>query len=307
MIREIHDVYDVIMKIIITAYGAQFLNYFGIDVEIDEILSVEIPSLSGKKRILDFLCRLKDGSLLHIEFQFPKAYPQDKKRFFKYNITAELRYEGTTETIIINFTDSTPKDRIAIKIGESKKFLPKQFFIGDTDFNKILEKLIKKCEDNIKLTSNEEIGLMLMCLAVNCNNHFEKLKRITKLLQHENLFDKTKIGIIKIVIEIEIGKFITDDAERNRLIKKLGEIKMTEKEQKKFEYIIRQSNEKYTIEIKEEGRKEGVKEGRKEGKKEGIEEVLYRLLKIMTPEEITQKLEYPPETIKQAYENYKTI
>ena len=68
---------------------------------------------------------------------------------------------------------------------------------------------------------------------------------------------------------------------------------------KKQEYTIKISDEKYKNKLMEENRKKGREEGR--------EEVIHRLLKIMTPEEITQKLEYPPETIKQTYENYKTL
>ena len=64
---------------------------------------------------------------------------------------------------------------------------------------------------------------------------------------------------------------------------------------KKQEYTIKISDEKYKNKLMEEGRKEERYR------------TINRLLKIMTPEEIAQILEYPPETIKQAYENYKTI
>lgn len=73
MDREIHDVFDVILKIIIAVYGTVFLSFMGIDGEIEEVLSVEITTLAGTKLYSDFLCSLKDGTLCHIEFQYPHA------------------------------------------------------------------------------------------------------------------------------------------------------------------------------------------------------------------------------------------
>ena len=307
-----------ILKLIIVFYEAVFLQYIGIDVEIDEVLSVEIPSFHGEKRILDFLCKLKDGSLFNVEFQFPKADPEDKLRFFGYNIASQIRHSAIAETMIINFTSRKSGHFEEIIIGKCKKFMPMQFFLGDIDFDKILENIIKKCEQNIKLTGHDEISLMLMCLVKNCTDRFEKLYKITKILKHEDLFDKTKINVIKRVIEIEIDSFLTDD--EKRIIKKqLGEVKMTQEESKTFKVIVDQSNDKYIIEIREKGRIEGIIEGRIEGEKRGIikgekrgiikgeENIIRDLLGTMTPEEISQKTRYSLETINQIRENFLTI
>ena len=52
--RDVHDIYDVILKIIISVYGTLFLNYIGIEDEIKEILNVEFTTLTGKKGIWIF-------------------------------------------------------------------------------------------------------------------------------------------------------------------------------------------------------------------------------------------------------------
>lgn len=86
MKRPIHDIYDVILKLIVLIYGSVFLNYIGIEGDIKEILNVEFTTVTGEKLFLDFLCKMSDNTLRHIEFQFPKEDPRDLNRFFKYNV-----------------------------------------------------------------------------------------------------------------------------------------------------------------------------------------------------------------------------
>ena len=105
MDREIHKIYDYIMKVIIIVYLNEFLMYIGDERKITEVLKTEIPTLNGKTRYLDFLCRLDDGSLCNIEFEFPVAYSDDLERFFDYNIVVQIDQGKITESIIINFTN----------------------------------------------------------------------------------------------------------------------------------------------------------------------------------------------------------
>ena len=144
MDRDIHDIYDVILKIIITVYGTLFLNFIGIDEEIDEILNVEIITLKGSKLYLDFLCRLKNGKLQHIEFQYPEAEPKHYNRFFRYNILVEGRNLERTETLIFNHGCKTKEEKPE-RMGETKCFMPKQFYLGDVDFESHIQNI------NIKL------------------------------------------------------------------------------------------------------------------------------------------------------------
>lgn len=141
MTRDIHDIFDVILKIIIAVYGTIFLNFMGICGEIDEILSVEITTLTGTKLYLDFLCLLKDGTLCHVEFQYPHAEPNDLDRFFNYNISAEFKYQKRAETYVFNFDFRKMKSMIK-RIGKTKCYEPIQFFLGDVDFEEHIVTLI---------------------------------------------------------------------------------------------------------------------------------------------------------------------
>ena len=47
MDRDAHDMFDVILKIIVATYQSLFLKYMGVDEEIEEILSIEFTKLDG--------------------------------------------------------------------------------------------------------------------------------------------------------------------------------------------------------------------------------------------------------------------
>ena len=175
-----------------------------------------------------------------------------------------------------------------------------QIFLGDIPFTEIMEKIIKKCENNIKLSSNDEISLLLMSLVTTCTDKYNILKKVTKILKHEDLFDSTRISMFKKIIEIEIRNFLKPN-ESDELMKKLGDVKMSLKENEQIGLIIEESNTKYIAEVEERGIKKGREEGREEGIKKGREErdeeIILKLLKIRTPIEISQELDYPIETI----------
>ncbi|WP_407423624.1 hypothetical protein [Methanobrevibacter sp.] len=175
MNREIHPVYDVILKMIVLIYGTSFLNYIGIEKEIKSILGVEFVTLTGKKYILDFLCQLDDDAICHIEFQFPSASPKDLDRFFDYNILSQVQHQKLTETLVFNFISSKSKD-LTIKIGKSKSFHPEHFYLGDVDFETYLKNINIKSKSNIKLTEFEEMTLMLICICPEWENKLETLQ-----------------------------------------------------------------------------------------------------------------------------------
>lgn len=307
MEREVHKIYDLILKVIILTYLTEFLKYIGENREIVEVLRTEISTLNGKTKFLDFLCRLADNTLCHIEFEFPVAYTDDLKRFFDYNITAQIRHDKLTETIIFNFTD---KNRGAkrVDIGKTKKFSPQTFYLGNIDFENelekiniklglnLLEKIINPEKPYIQLTNKEELHLLLMSLPPKYKNKKKFLKSVVELLKNEEIFHKEKINVIKAIIQLEIKNLLSKD-EQNEF---KGEIKMTDEAEKIFKQATYEVNRKYEQEAiyeaekegrkegKEEGRKEGMKEGMEEGKKKTQEEIAKKLKEIMNPEQISK-------------------
>ncbi|WP_462316063.1 hypothetical protein [Methanobrevibacter sp.] len=230
---------------------------------------------------------MKDGTHCHIEFQFPTAYPDDLERFFDYNITVEVTFGERTETIIFNFSTSS-KGACEKDIGETKKFCPKTFYLGDIDFEKELElihlklnltrleSIINNEPLNIQLTYTEELHIMLMSLPENCHNKKELLTEAVKLLKNEQIFHKEKIETIRSVIKLEINNFLDEDDRKEFK----GEIKVTHETAKLIKESFDYVNKKYEAEAFEDG----IKKGRKEEKKE----IAKKLKGLHTTEEISK-------------------
>lgn len=261
MERDIHDIYDVILKIIAATYGETFLRYIGIDKKMKKSLNVELTTIKGSKLYVDFLCELNDDTLCHIEFQYPNTKSKDLDRFFNYNITTQVRYQKLTETYIFNFTDRKTEEEIRA-IGKTKYFKPYHFYLGDIDFEKRIEKINIKSKSNEKLTEYEEITLMLICLQPKYDKA-KYLKKINKLLKNEEIFYKERSGIVKQIINLEIQNLLTPEEQKEIY----GEIKMNQREQDEIILnAIKEVNQKVISETLSEGKSEGLKEGVKKGK-----------------------------------------
>ena len=82
--KGVRQVYDTVLKIVILIWPDVFLKFIGIDEKVDEVLKTELVTDYGKKVPIDYLCRLKNGNLLHIEFEYPSAYNDDLERYTFY-------------------------------------------------------------------------------------------------------------------------------------------------------------------------------------------------------------------------------
>lgn len=289
MKRENHTIFDIILKMIIVTYSNEFLKLIGEKRSIKMILKTNIVTNNGRQLQLDFLCELKDGTLLNVEFQFTGPYDYDLDRFFDYNILSQAEYDRICETIIISFRTSKSGQKTR-RMGFSKTIHPKFFYLGDMDFVKILNTIENKVENNLKLTNIDEILLLLMCLVPKCKNKQEILEKICKMIKKPKLFDVLKINTFKAIIGLEIKNLVTED-KQNKL---LGELNMTPEEEKILSQAMSEAAEK-SIQLQKEkifkeGKKEGIEKGKKEGKKEGIKEgkkeIAKKLKDILTPEEI---------------------
>ena len=294
MDRNIHDIYDVILKIILVVYREDFLSFIGINKNIKEVLKTEFVTLNGDKYYLDFLCLLDDDTLSHIEFQFPKARPHDLDRFFDYNIVAQVTYGSLTETTVINFTSKKFSEKIR-RIGRSKCFNPDYIYLGDIDYRGYWRKINIKDESNLKLTVFEEIVVLLTCLIPECKKKAHMLDKISKLLKNKELFDKTRFEYVQAIIQMEIENLISKE-EQSKITEVVD---MTPQAEKIISQAISEVHRKSVHEARIDGRNEGKKEGRKEGREEGREEVAKNLKDLMDDEEISRISGLSLERVKQ--------
>lgn len=166
-LRGIHDKYDVIMLLIILVWSDSFLEFMGIDLKINKVLSTKHSTHYGERRLMDFIFRGMDCKIYNLEFDFPRVTHKRMSRYFFYNILAETIFKGIVESIIINFTRKTNNSSLVYHSGFSKSFHPRQFYIGDCDFRKHFRNIKKKVKsynqtNNItKLTPLEELALLL--------------------------------------------------------------------------------------------------------------------------------------------------
>ena len=301
MRRQVYHIYDTILKLIMLIYESEFLKYIGVDKKIKEILKTEIILLNGNTKILDYLCQFDDGTLGNIEFQFPVAYSEDLKRFFDYNVLSELTFESETNTIVVNFTDCNSGDK-ELKIGDSKDFHPKIFYLGDIDFEKELEniqiklglfqleRIINKDIANIQLTYEEEISLLLMSLPPKYEDKSPFLKQTVGILKNEKLIHDENINGFKSVIKLEIEKFLTLKQQE----KLKGDVNVSTETEDLLRQVINDVNRKYELEAFDEGYTKGKEQGYTKGKEQG-----YNLGKQENNEYIALKMKgkYSPEEI----------
>ena len=67
MSRNVHDIYDVILKIIILVYKEEFLEFIGVNKNIKEVLKTEFVTFDGHCVILNFSFQ-KQGRVIWIGF-----------------------------------------------------------------------------------------------------------------------------------------------------------------------------------------------------------------------------------------------
>lgn len=83
MKQKYHKNFDTNMKIIITAYGNDFLKYIReTRKKINTLIKNEITLIHGRTIHLDYLCLSTDNVLLNVEFQFTGPSLEDLNRFF---------------------------------------------------------------------------------------------------------------------------------------------------------------------------------------------------------------------------------
>ena len=307
MQKKIHKFFDLMLKIIVYLYKEDFLRFIGIDEEIKEILEVEIQTQHKKYVYLDFLCLLANNTICHIEFQYKKPTDEDFKRFFKYNISSENRYGHITETLIFRFC-SMKKEQKTMKMGKSKTYNMRYFYLGSVNFKEIFRNInIKvntytKTNKVIKLTAREDLGLLLICLVEGFEKRAEMLKKICKLIEIDELFERERFGNFKYIIKDEMEHLLSDEEIeeiKNEIQKDL--LEKIDMSPQALHEIAKAYDERTTKDIAlelEESRKEGITEGRVEGIKQGEERIIKKLKKEMSDEKIAQITEIPLSQIK---------
>jgi len=98
--------YDLIFKLAAGVFKGRILDFLGIDcVEIERTFATELPGIEASSRETDFIFKLKDGSLLHFEFQ--TGFSAERLfEIFMYDARLVKKYKKAVKTVIVYSGDS---------------------------------------------------------------------------------------------------------------------------------------------------------------------------------------------------------
>lgn len=232
------------------------------------------------------IIELDDENLI-IEFQSTEVNDKFSRRAHTYVAITDQKKENDKEVNIEVISTAENSKQISYRVNRLNTFRYNVMGFEKYDGEKIIKYVEEKLENNMKITSKDNIYLSLAPLMdkKKNNNISEKIKRVVDLLIELNKTNppgnKLSFGITWLLVD----KFVKDSELRNLLIDVLGE-----KMSAIYEYGERKEQKGI-----EKGRKEGIKKGRKEGKKE----IIHKLYESgMTPEEISKRLKTDLEKIK---------
>jgi predicted transposase YdaD len=233
--------------------------------DIEEVLPAEVPLLEVHAEYPDLLFRLKDGRILHLEFQTDRV--PDLQRFWLYHIAVALFYKTTVYTVVVygrgirRAPDSLDCGYYAFKVHN--------IYLSKQDGEKVLMDLRARLERGEELDEAARIELMLLPLMAVKRPLVEVIEDVARLA--EQLPKAQRDEVIGTVIGLAYATI--KESEATRLLEVLRMANAIE--DFVTDLLLRGREEgraEGRTEGREEGRAEGRIEGREEGRAEGMEE-----------------------------------
>lgn len=256
---------DIILKATAEAFRGQTLEAIGLDVPpIVDMLPTVLPTAEVKEERVDFLFRLADETLLHLEFQTSPATRNDLHRFAGYDLKLLDRYWRTIRTVVI-YSGRVKEAQDGFECG-SLVYKVKNVHLNRLDGEEKYRHLSQKIESGEELSKSEVVQLIFLPLMKHEESEGEMALKAAALAK--KIRDDKQNLVFAAIIALS-DKYMAD-AQKKRLLEVIA---MTQIEQW----------------IKEEGRKEGRIEGRIEGKIEAkIETARAALKKGFSPEDVAE-------------------
>lgn len=264
----VDKLYDKTFKIAFSAYGDDFLRYFGEYKNIIEELGTEFDTLYGEQGRLDKLVLVEDDTLQNWEFEFKKIDDVTLKRFWKYNNVKSAQWGKILDSFIISFANPQDCDEM-VKIGESIYFTPIIKYLQNMELHKKLNVIEKKVNINKKLSSMDELTLIFVTLTVPDKKKETVLNRVCDVLNKIDYIKIYKRKVIDSLIAFQIENFVKFEKDKNRLNEVVSM-------QVPVERLIIQAELEAQF---DEGFEHGFDEGKLEGKLEGKDEIILNMLK----------------------------
>ena len=253
----VDGLYDKTSKISFSAYGDDFLKYFGEYHRIIRELGTEIHTLYGTHRRLDRLVLVDDDTLQNWEFELKNISKDTLTRLWQYNNLKSAEIGKITDSFIISFANPNLCDE-KVEIGQSIVFAPIIKYLKMMELPKKLNIIETKVNNNEKIAIEDELTLIFVALSVKDKYKEDMVKRVCNVLEKIDYIEDYRRIVIDSLIFFQIENFV-----KSRNIQK--ELNEVVDMQMSVEELFIQTEREYEF---DSGFNKGVEEGKKEGKKD---------------------------------------
>ncbi|WPM31753.1 Rpn family recombination-promoting nuclease/putative transposase [Hydrogenobacter sp. T-2] len=258
---------------------------------IKELLPTNFPSTELR---VDFLAKLEDESILHIEFQSFND-PNMPFRMLRYYIAILERYPGS----LIK--------QLLVYVGNRKLRMKSRLRLRNLTFSyEILD--IRQIDCKVLLESPDPMDRLLACLC-KVEDEVYLIEKLIKTMESMNE-EERKDYLLKILTLTELRPNLrirlTKEVRHMPIVVRPEDIKLPKRKLKKDLLYRLGLEEGKQIGI-EEGKQIGIEEGRKEGEVIGIKKGLLKSAQEMVIAIIEAKLGYVPEEIANRIREIKDV
>lgn len=271
----INQLYDKTSKIAFSAYGDDFLRYFGEYKKIIRELGTEFYTLTGQHCRLDKLVLVEDDTLQNWEFEFKRLNKDSLKRFWRYNNDKSSQTGKILDSFVVSFANPDECDE-TIEIGRSIIFAPIIKYLQRMGLHKKLNIIEKKVNSNKKISTMDELTLIFVTLSCDDKNKEKVLKRVCKVLKEIDYINDYRRTVIDSLIAFQIENFVKSAKDKIELNKVVNM-------QVSVEELIVQAELEASY---DQGFDEGKLEGKLEGKTESMDEIIRNMLSKSVDESI---------------------
>ncbi len=243
---------------------------------------------------MDFLARLEDDSILHIEFQSFND-PNMPFRMLRYYIAILERYPNS------------PIKQLLVYVGNRKLRMKSRLRLRNLSFSyEILD--IRQIDCKVLLESPDPMDRLLACLCKVEDEAYliEKLIKTMEGMNEEERKDYLLKALTLTELRPNLRIRLTEEVRHMPIVVRPEDVRLPKRKLKK-DILYRLGLEEGKQIGLEEGKQIGLEEGRKEGEIIGIEKGLLKSAQDMVVAIIEGKLGYVPEEIANRIREIKDV
>ena len=281
---------DECYKYIFKKLNARFHRRLGYDCERIDFINIELIPPDRAHKFMDIGYVVDGKEKYNIEFQSTAVYDPKMEDMYKYRIYSQADDYSPFKTCV--FATYPPTQGIENRDFDGDvDFHPDFFYTKNLKASETLNVVRNKNENNIPLTDNEAIDLLIVPDMTHNHDIRELLEMTSKLLRDAKIPDREfhcdLIDCQKKVMQRFMKK--EERKEMENMLNLKAEDYGLEPNVTGFEEAVNLSYLDGKREGISKGKKDGIKEGKREGKKEGIEDTAKNLIELGVSDEIIAK------------------